>query len=183
MSQLWKVFLGHDTRKTEQIMLNTVSIKLGCGIEKELYEGRTGRGRATLTQYETWRETLTVPGEGTERVELTCPTCHNSFEVKVHSKSKARLRKLCFASIFFAIATVGIIFGAFAGRERGFIGYSIGAVFIYFTLWQSFNAIRGKFDATDLVVHARGKCHRIFDEKDAITFPDLRRDKKGHIPK
>ncbi len=153
-------------------MLNTVSIKLGCGIVKELYEGRSGRGRATLTQYETWRETLTVPGEGTESVELTCPTCHNSFEVKVHSQSKARRRKLYFASIFFAIAMVGVIFGAFAGRERGFIGYSIGAVFVYFTLWQSLNAIRGKFDPTDLVTHARGKQHKIFDEKEAITFPD-----------
>ena len=164
-------------------MLKTVPIKLGCGIEKELYESRTGRGKATLTQYETWREMLTVPGEGTEIVELTCPTCHNCFEVKVYSNSKARHRKLCFASIFFAIAMVAIIFGAFAGRERGFIGYSIGAVFIYFTLWQSLNAIRGKFDATDLVTHARGKRHRIFDEKEAITFPDLRRGKKGGIPK
>ena len=53
-------------------MLNSVSIKLGCGIVKELYEGRAVRGKATLTQYETWRETLTVPGEGSERVELTC---------------------------------------------------------------------------------------------------------------
>ena len=122
-------------------MLNTVSIKLGCGIEKELYENHTGRGKATLTQYEIWRETLTVPGEGIERVELTCPTCRNPFEVRVHSKSKARRRKLCFASIFFAIATVAIIFGAFADTERGLMGYSIGAVFIYFTLWQSLNAI------------------------------------------
>ena len=153
-------------------MQNTVSIKLGCGIVKEIYEGRAGRGKATLTQYETWRETLTVPGEGTERVELTCPTCHNSFEVKVYSKSKARCRKFYFASIFFGIAIVGIIFGAFAGMERGFIGYSIGAVFICFTLWQSLNAIRGKFDVTDLVVHAQGKRHKIFDEKEAFTFTD-----------
>ena len=153
------------TATTAQIIPNTVSIKLGCGTEKELYEDRTGRGKATLTQYETWQETLTVPGEGTARVELTCPTCHNSFEVIVHSKSKARRRKLYFASLFFAIALVGIIFGAFAGWERGLIGYSIGAVFIYFTLWQALNAIRGHFDATDLVTHARGKRHRIFDEK------------------
>ena len=159
------------TPKTAQIIPNTVSIELGCGIEKELYEDRTGRGKATLTQYETWQETLTVPGEGTERVELTCPTCHNSFEVIVHSKSKARRRKLYFASIFFAIAMIGIIFGAFAGWERGFMGYSIGSVFIYFTLWQSLNAIRGKFDATDLVTHARGKRHRIFCEKQ-IKFAD-----------
>ena len=100
------------------------------------------------------------------------PTCHNSFEVKVYSKSKARLRKFYFASIFFAIAIVGIIFGAFAGMERGFIGYSIGAVFICFTLWQSLNAILGKYDATDLVVLTQGKRHKIFDEKEAMTFAD-----------
>lgn len=146
---------------------------MGCGIVKELYEDRTGRGKATLTQYETWRETLTVPGEGTERVELTCPTCNNSFEIKVHSKSKARRRKFYFATIFSAIAVLGIIFGAFAGTERGFIGYSVGALFICFTLWQSINAIRGKIDATDLVVHTRGKQHKIFDEKEAFTFTDL----------
>lgn len=154
------------------IMLNTVSIKLGCGIVKELYKGRMGRGKASLTQYETWRETLTVPGKGTEKVELTCPICHNSFEVKVYSQSKARRRKLCFASFFFAIAILGIVFGAFAGREGGFIGYSIGAVFIYFALWQSLTAIREKFDATDLVTHAPGKRHKIFDERKAITFPN-----------
>ena len=153
-------------------MPNTISTKFGCGIVKELYEGRSGRGKATLTQYETWRETLTVPAEGTERVELTCPTCHNSFEVKVHSKSKALRRKLCFASIFFAIAMVGIVFGAFAGSERGFIGYAIAAAFIYFALCQSLNVIQGKFDTTDLVSHGRGKPHKIFDQKTAITFPN-----------
>ena len=153
-------------------MPNTVSIKLGCEIVKELYEDRTGRGKAELTQYETWRETLTLPEKGTERVELACPTCNNTFEVKVHSKSKAHLRKFYFASIFFAIAIVGIIFGAFAGMESGFIGYCIGAIFICFTLWQSINAIRGKFDATDIVVHARGKRHKIFDEKETFTLAD-----------
>ena len=153
-------------------MLNSVSIKLGCGIVKELFEGRAGRGKAELTQYETWRETLTLPEKGTERVELTCPTCNNTFEIKVYSKSKARLRKFYFTFIFFAIAMVGIIFGAFAGMERGFLGYCIGAVFICFTLWQSINAIRGKFDATDLVVQVRGKRHKIFDEKEAFRFAD-----------
>ena len=153
-------------------MHNTVSIKLGCEIVKELYEDRTGRGKAALTQYETWQETLTVPGQGTEIVELTCPTCNSSFEVKVHSKAKARRRKFYFASIFFAIAIVGIVFGAFSGMKSGFIGYCIGAIFIYFTLWQSINSIRGKFDATDIVVHARGKRHKIFDEKEAFTFAD-----------
>ena len=84
----------------------------------------------------------------------------------------ARLRKFYFASMFFSIAIVGIIFGAFAGIERGFIGYSIGAVFTCFTLWQLFNAIRGKFDATDLVVQVQGKRHKIFDDKEAFTFAD-----------
>ena len=152
-------------------MLNTISTKFGCAVIKELYEGRAGRGKATLTQYETWRETLTVPTEGTERVELTCPTCHKSFEVKVYSKSKARRRKLCFASIFLAIAMAGIVFGTFAGSEKGFIGYAIAAVFIYFALCQSLDLIRGKFDTTDLVSHGRGKPHKIFDQKRAITFP------------
>ncbi len=153
-------------------MPNTVSIKLGCAIEKELYEGRSGRGRAVLTKYETWRETLTVPDQGSGKIELNCPLCHKSFEVRVYSKSRARLRKLSFGSIFFTIAMGGILFGAFAGQERGFIGFGIGALFIYFTLWQSLNAIRGRFDATDLVTQARGKRHKIFDEKEAIRFPD-----------
>ena len=153
-------------------MLNTISAKFGCEVVKESYEGRSGRGKATLTEYELWRETLTVPAEGTERVELTCPTCHNSFEVKVHSKSKARRRKLYFASIFSTIAMAGIVFGAFAGSERGYLGYAIGAVFVYFALCQALDVIRGKFDTTDLVSHGRGKAHRIFDQKRAITFPD-----------
>ena len=142
---------------------------MGCSIEKELYEGRAGRGKATLTQYETWRETLTVPGEGTDRVEVTCPICNHSFEVNIHSTPKARRRKLCSASIFLAIALVGVMFGAFAGTERGFIGYGIGALFLFFTLWQAIDAFSGKFDATDLVTYARGRRHRIFDDKQEDT--------------
>ncbi len=152
-------------------MPSTVSIRLGCEIEKVIYESR-GRGKITSTQYKTWRETFTVPEEGYNKINLTCPICHSSFEVKVYSKSKARLRKLYFASCFLTIAACGIVFAVFAHREKkGFIGYSLAAPFICFTVWQLLNVVRGRFDASDVVSHARGKVHKIFDER-KIIFPD-----------
>ncbi len=116
-------------------MPSTVSIRLGCEIEKVIYESR-GRGKITSTQYKTWRETFTVPKEGYNKINLTCPICHSSFEVKVYSKSKARLRKLYFASCFLTIAACGIVFAVFAYKEKGFMGYSLAAPFICFTVWQ-----------------------------------------------
>jgi len=160
----------NDTKQSRGIRPNTVSIRLGCEIEKEIYESR-GRGRITLTQYKTWRETFTVPEKGYNKINLTCPICYSSFEVKVYSKSRARLRKLYFTTCFLTIAACGIVFGVFARNEKGFIGYSLAAPFICFTVWQLLNVVRGRFDASDVVSHARGKVHRIFDER-KIIFPD-----------
>jgi len=147
-----------------------VSIRLGCVFEKDVYRSPV-RGTMTLAQHETWQETFTVPEKGYTKTSITCPVCHAPFQVKVCSKSKARLRKLFFASCFFAIAACGIVFGVFAGGEKGYIGYSLAAPFGFFTVWQLVNAIRGRFDPSDVVSHARGKVHRIFDEQ-KITFPD-----------
>jgi len=160
----------NETKQRRRTTPLTVSIRLGCAIEKEIYRSR-GRGRITLTQYETWRETFTVPEEGYNRTKLTCPICHTSFEVKVYSKSRTRLRKIYFASCFFAIAACGIVIGVLAGSEKGFMAYSLAAPFICFTVWHLLNAIRGRFDASDVVSHARGKIHKIFDEQ-KIIFPD-----------
>jgi hypothetical protein len=90
--------------------------------------------------------------------------------VKVYSEQKARLRKYFFASCFFAIAACGILFGVAAGSKKGFMGYSIAAPFILFAVWQLSNAIRGRLDPSDVVSHARGKIHRIYDEK-KLSFP------------
>ena len=138
--------------------------------QKDVYRSPV-RGTMTLAQHETWQETFTVPEKGYTKRNITCPVCHASFQVKVCSQSKARLRKLFFASCFFAIAACGIVFGVFAGREKGYIGYSLAAPFGFFTAWQLVNAMRGRFDPSDIVSHAKGKVHRIFDEH-KITFPD-----------
>ena len=160
----------NETKQRRRITPNMVSIRLGCAIEKEIYQNR-GRGRVTLTEYRTWRETFTVPVEGYNKIDLTCPICHSRFEVRVRSKSRARLRKLYFASCFLTIAAGGIVFGVLARNEKGFMGYSLSAPFICFTLWQLLNVIRGRFDPSDVVSHVRGKVHRIFDER-KIMFPD-----------
>ena len=123
----------------------------------------------TLAQHETWQETFTLPEKGSSKTNITCPVCQASFQVKVYSPSKARLRKLFFGSCFFAIAACGVIFGVLAGRGKGYIGYSLAAPFGFFTLWQVANVVRGRFDPSDLVCHSRGKVHRIFDEH-KITF-------------
>jgi hypothetical protein len=138
--------------------------------QEEIYRS-PGRGAMTLGQHEAWQEKLTVPEKGHTKTHITCPVCHASFQVKVYSKSRARLRKLFFASCFFAIAACGIVFGVFAGREKGFIGYSLAAPFGLFTVWQLVNAIRERFDPSDVVSHAQGKVHRIFDEQ-KIRLPD-----------
>ena len=147
---------------------NTVSIRLGCMFQKEIYRSPV-KGTMTLAQHETWQETFTLPEKGYTKANITCPVCHESFQVKICSKSKARLRKLFFASCFFAIAACGIVFGVFAGRGKGYIGYSLAVPFGFFTLWQVANAVRGRFDPSDLVCHAQGKVHRIFDDH-KITF-------------
>ena len=160
----------NETKERWRITPNKVTIGLGCEIGEEIYRSR-GRGRIIMTQYERWRQTFTVPGKGYKKVSLTCPICHRPFEVKVHSKSRTRLRKLYFASCFLTIAAGGIVFGVFAGTEKGLMGYSLAAPFICFTVWQFSNAIRGRFDPSDFVSHAGGKIHRIFDEQ-KIAFRD-----------
>jgi hypothetical protein len=119
----------------------------------------------TLLQYETWQERLTAPEKGYNKINLTCPICHSHFEVKVYSMSRARLRKLYFASCFLTIAACAVVLNILAPSEKGFLFYSLAAPFVYFTVWQLFNVILGRFDASDIVSHAQGKVHRIFDER------------------
>ena len=149
---------------------NRVSIKFGCAIKQEVYRSQA-RGRVTLTQYKSWQETFTVPEGGYNKIKLFCPMCHNPFEVRVYSMSGARLRKLYFASCFFIIAAGVIVLGVLAGSKTGFMGYSLSAPFIFFTVWQLSNVIRGRFDPSDVVSHSLGKVHRVFDEH-KIIFSD-----------
>jgi hypothetical protein len=147
-----------------------VTVRLGCETREEIYRSPS-LGTLTLPKRRTWEETLTIPEKGYNTINLVCPMCHSAFGVKVYSKAMARVRKFYFASCFFTIAASGIVFGVFAGVEKGFLGYSIAAPFMFFTVWQLSNGIRGRFDPSDLVSHARGKIHRIYDEK-KIIFPD-----------
>jgi hypothetical protein len=114
---------------------------------------------------------LVIPEKGYNKINLFCPICHSPFELKARSKSKARLRKFYFAFCFFMIALCGIFFGVSAGGKKGFMGYSIATPFIFFAGWQLLNAIRERFDASDVLSHAQGKIHRIYDEKKVI-LPD-----------
>jgi hypothetical protein len=123
-----------------------------------------------VPQRRTWTETITLPENGYTRISLICPICESWFELKVYSKTRARLRKFYFASCFFSIAVCGILLGILAGSSKGLMGYSIAVPFIVFTVWQLSNGIRRRFDASDLVSHAGGKIHRIYDEK-KIIFP------------
>ena len=143
---------------------------LGCEIDKEAYRSPS-LGILTLTQRKTWIETFAVPEKGHNKINIVCPTCDRPFELKVYSKSKARLRKFYFAFCYLTIAACGIAFGVSAGTEEGFIGYGVAAPFIFFTVWQLSNAVRGSFDASDMVSHSRGKIHRIYDQQKLI-FPD-----------
>jgi hypothetical protein len=160
----------NKARQRRTITPNTISIRLGCEIEKVMYQSR-GRGRVTSIEYKTWRETFIVPEQGYNRINLTCPICHLFFALKIYSKSRARLRKIYFASCFLAIAACAIALGVFARSDKGFMGYSLSAPFICFAVWQLWNVIRRRFDAGDVVSHAGGKVHRIFDEH-KIIFPD-----------
>ena len=152
------------TKSQRSILPIAFLIRFGCAIDKEVYRSR-GRGRMTLLQYETWQERFTAPEKGYNKINLTCPICHSHFEVKVYSMPRARLRKLYFASCFLTIAACAIVFSILSHNEKGFIGYILAAPFVYFTVWQLLNVIRGRFDASDIVSHAQGKVHRIFDER------------------
>ncbi|MDY6987671.1 MAG: hypothetical protein SWQ30_06395 [Thermodesulfobacteriota bacterium] len=112
-----------------------------------------------------------MPEKGHTRRSLVCPICHRAFEVKVYSRATARRRKLYFASCFMMIATSGILFGVYAGHEKGFMGYLIAAPFILFAAWQLLDAIRGKLDPGDVVGHAGGAIHRIYGDR-KVTFSD-----------
>ena len=148
----------------------TVTIRLGCESKEEVCRSRR-LGAIRTTQRQTWLERLAVPEKGYKKKNLVCPICHSPFEVKVYSKAKARGRKLYFASCFMMIAACGIVFGVYAGREKGFMGYSIAAPFILFAAWQLLDAIRGKLDPGDVVCHARGMIHRIYGDR-KVTFSD-----------
>jgi hypothetical protein len=151
-------------------MSNMLTIRLGCETKKEVWRSPS-LGVIRLTERKTWLETIAIPEKGYNKINILCPICHSPFRVKVYSKARARRRKFYFASCFFTIAACGIVFGAFAGSKKGFMGYSIAAPFVFFTVWQLSNAIRGRFDPSDIVSHAGGKIHRIYDEKKVI-FPD-----------
>jgi hypothetical protein len=149
---------------------NTVTIRLGCETEQEVYRS-SSLGAIKVPQRRTWLETIAIPENGYNRISLICPICGSCFGLKVRSNKRARLRKFYFASCFFAIAGCGILFGILAGNSQGFMGYSIAAPFTIFTVWQLSNGIRRRFDPSDLVSHAGGKIHRIYDDT-KIIFPD-----------
>jgi len=91
--------------------------------------------------------------------------------MRVYSKSKARLRKILFAFSFFAVAAGGIVLGVWGGHKTAFMGFSLAAPFMVFAVWQLLNVIRGRFNPSDIVAHARGKVHRIFDDQKITFFP------------
>jgi hypothetical protein len=159
-----------ETKRRQGITPITVTIRLGCEFKEEIYRSRR-LGTIGMTQRKTWLERFAVPEKGYKKRNLVCPICHSAFEMKVYSKAKARRRKLYFASCFIMIATCGIAFGVYAGREKGLMGYSMAAPFILFAAWQLLNAIRGRFDPSDVVCHVRGRTHRIYGDR-KISFSD-----------
>jgi hypothetical protein len=128
-----------------------------------------GRGKYAILEHKTWRHACRAPAHGHKEDNVTCPFCHGFFQVRIYSKSKARLRKILFAFSFFAVAVCGVTLGLVAGRRTTFMGLSLAAPFMVFSAWQFLNGIRGKFDPSDMVSHARGKVHRIYDDH-KITF-------------
>jgi hypothetical protein len=159
-----------DPKRRQRMRSNIVTIRLGCETKEEVYRS-SSLGTITVPQRRTWTEKIAIPENGYNRVSLICPICNSCFGLKVYSKTRARLRKFYFASCFFAIAGCGILFGILADNSKGLMGYSIAAPFTIFTVWQLSNGIRRRFDASDLVSHAGGKIHRIYDEKKVI-FPN-----------
>lgn len=149
-----------ETRYQHTMKRARVSIELGCETEQEICQSR-GRGTLTSGRYKTWQETFTLPEKGFNREDIVCPMCRSPFQLRVYSESKARLRKLYFASCFLAIAACAIVFGIFNEGKMAFMGYSIAAPYVLFSLWQLFGVVRQRFDASDFVSHARGKVHRI----------------------
>lgn len=148
-----------------------VTIRLGCEFREEIYRSRR-LGAVRMTQRQTWLERFAVPQKGHKKTSFVCPICHSACEVKVYSKAAARRRKLLFASSFMMVAACGIVFGVYAGGEKGFMGYSIAVPFIVFAAWQLLDAIRGRFDPSDVVCHVRGRIHRIYGDR-KITFTPL----------
>ena len=107
-------------------------------------------------------ETLQVPEKGHDRIALRCPICKSLFEVKVFSRQMARRRKFYFSSCFFVIAACVILVGISAGGQGSLLGFALSAPFILLAAWQLLNAIRGRFDASDMVSQTRGSIHRIY---------------------
>lgn len=146
-----------------------VSIRLACMFRKEIYRSGS-RGRMALAHHKAWSQLFTVPEKGYNMASVRCPVCREVFHVKVFCKPKARLRKFCFAFCFFAIAAGGTVLGLYAGKRKGFVALSLVAPFVFFSLWQLLNAFRGRLDPSDLITHARGKVHRIFDDHKISLF-------------
>jgi hypothetical protein len=123
-----------------------------------------------LVHHKAWSQSFTVPGKGYTMATVRCPVCQAVYQVKVYSKAKARMRKYYFASCFFAIAAGAVFLGLYAGKQKGFVALSLAAPFVFFSLWQFLNALRGRLDPSDLITHARGKAHRIFDDHKIFLF-------------
>lgn len=149
---------------------DVVAIKIGCLTRDEVYQSPS-LGVITVPQPRTWIETIAIPKEGYNTLNLICPICDGHFGLKVYSKARTRVRKFCFAFCFFAIAGCGVLFGILAGGSKSLMGYSVAALFAVFAVWQLSNGIRRRFDASDFVSHAEGKIHRIYNEH-KITFSD-----------
>jgi hypothetical protein len=160
-----------DTNQRREMASTAVTIRLGCESKEEIWRSQR-LGAIQMTQRETWLERFAVPQKGYNRQNLVCPICHRPFEVKVYSRAKARFRKLCFACCFMLIAACGIVFGLYGGQKARFMGYSVAAPFILFAAWQWLDAIRGRFDPSDVICHARGAIHRIYGDR-KITFTRL----------
>jgi hypothetical protein len=146
-----------------------VSILFGCMDQTAVFRSR-GRGMA-MPERKTWRHACIVPEHNHQEDRVACPFCHKVFQIRVYSESKARRRKIGFAAAFFAVAAGAIALGALAGRKTAFMGAGLAAPFLIFAVWQGLNVIRRRFDPGDIVSHARGKVHRIYNDRQ-IIFSD-----------
>jgi hypothetical protein len=123
-----------------------------------------------LAHHKAWSQSFTIPEKGFTVSTVRCPICQSVFQVKVYSKAKARMRKFFFAACFFVIAAIASGLGLYAGKGKGLFALSLAVPFFVFGLWQLLNALRGRLDPSDLMTHARGKVHRIFDDRKISFF-------------
>ena len=165
------VFEAFFLRRRELLepLLEDVSIRLGCMIRQEMYRSGS-RGRMALAHHKAWTQSFTIPEKKFTVTNVRCPVCKSVYQVKVYSKAKARMRKCFFASCFFFIAASAAGLGFYAEKGKGLLALSLAVPFIIFGLWQLLNALRGRLDPSDLITHARGKVHRIFDDRKISFF-------------